>query len=415
MEGIEAKKEEKQRLKRQVKDWKADFEKANGRKATKADYDEDMHAWVEAHNRAHGEITAHKAQRASSEPGGSLIWQERPSLKEAATAYHLNAGLATDGGGEDGEGGALASQEISSSPARGQNWAPPQQQQQQQQQQLSSPTTPRGGSSRSDAYSQSGSNSRIFKTQSSVLSTQRSTPKGVLRTNSILPPDSEWKERNKSSKTNTKLKKTKPTKAYRGDDPDVLVKRLDIQFGRKSEKVELLEDAIFENDMPLPVSLNFDERSRAGKNKLAFIYTDLEPDDIFAILCHVEKLLPDLVEPPLIVWTTEFNEKEEKNKDGTTEKKPGKDGDGIYMKKKLLATTALGLDLVKNLVEVADVGLESETLPGSAKKEMLQYGERGGMPNTAEKLLQWAREYASTERGEEIELEILIMAPGKFY
>ena len=83
MEGIEAKKEEKQRLKRQVKDWKADFEKANGRKATKADYDEDMHAWVEAHNRAHREITAHKGTRSwRSVEAPPAVQQQQQQLSE---------------------------------------------------------------------------------------------------------------------------------------------------------------------------------------------------------------------------------------------------------------------------------------------------------------------------------------------
>ena len=387
--------DEAKKFKKLIKQWKSDFQKANGKPPERNDYTDEVNEWVRLY------------RRSTKEPAmkGAPLRQQQSSV----------------------------SLEIAKDQQRGQSWQPPQneepqnqapqeqdqeqreeQQQQQQQQQPPPPqspsrlnSAPAGSQSYthlelSPNYKRNASISTPNSGRVSIGSSNSSKKLAMKRAQSMRVPDSEMKANKHHSfyQASTKEVLGKTTKPFHGDAEES-IKEIDILFS--SDKGSL-DDIIERKEMPLPQALNYPEnRDPEGRNKLLFVYTDLEPDDIFAILCHVKMLLPDLAKPPLIVWTTQFlDEKDERDEKGR--KKTGKDGSGIYVKKKLLATTALGMKLVNGMIEVADVAQEHERLEKSPAKKSIK---DDGMQRAANELHNWATTMVKCD------LEVLIMAPGR--
>lgn len=153
-----------------------------------------------------------------------------------------------------------------------------------------------------------------------------------------------------------------------------------------------LETLVDKHKLPLPGDKRVfaGELKNADRQKCLFLYTDLEPDDTFAILCHLEADQAVLVDEPVTVFTTDI------------EGKDAKDTSPIFEKKLLLALFALGKDFVEGLIIVRhssdDVKLGKEYESLGTPDERLQ--------TAAKKFIRQAVDYPEST------VEFLVMAPG---
>ena len=137
-----------------------------------------------------------------------------------------------------------------------------------------------------------------------------------------------------------------------------------------------------------------DEERELATQKCLFLYTDLEPDDTFAILCHLESEQAVLVDEPVTVFTTDI-EAEPGSKD------PPKDHSPIFEKKLILALFTLGENFLRELFIVRH----------SKEKKLGQSYERLGEPDerlrdSAQRLVEQAKQFPNAT------VEFQIMAPG---
>lgn len=110
---------------------------------------------------------------------------------------------------------------------------------------------------------------------------------------------------------------------------------VDFEHDLKSHE-KPLEDLLRDSKIPLPAWSNPYEPSSKRRDKVVFIYTDLEPDDIFAIACYLQSTSTRPCAPPVVVFTADLGVK-------------GKDKGSVLEKKLMLATFALGYDFMKRL------------------------------------------------------------------
>ena len=129
------------------------------------------------------------------------------------------------------------------------------------------------------------------------------------------------------------------------------------------------------------------EREYKGTERALFIYTDLEPDDVFAILCELQESQDKLVGPPVTVFTTELKDKDAKP---------------VFQKKLVLATCALGSEFADGM-KVVSADLDTPVpWPCQSHLETSDI-----MREAVDAFAAQAREFPAAE------LVFLVMAPGR--
>ena len=148
-------------------------------------------------------------------------------------------------------------------------------------------------------------------------------------------------------------------------------------------------------DIILPPEREYTGKPEKGETKLAlFIYTDLEPDDVFAILCQLQESEKRLVGDPVTVFTTEpgVDEKDERP---------------VYQKKIMLTASALGATFADSMRVVS-----ASTDPTKAPAPVPWPYQSG--KEAKELLMEAADEFIElAEKHPDAELMFLVMAPGR--
>ena len=161
---------------------------------------------------------------------------------------------------------------------------------------------------------------------------------------------------------------------------------------------KITRDLLISSGMEVPKKALRSPKGGYKGNRVLVIYTDLEADDIFSIVCHTDYRRAELACPPIVVFTTEI---EEPGKDGKPGK-PGKDSGTIFAKKLVMTTAALGPDFVESLHIVSGGGHVPPPAPynTSSREEVLG--------QAVERI-----RHACALENEKVECEWLVLAPGR--
>jgi hypothetical protein len=121
-------------------------------------------------------------------------------------------------------------------------------------------------------------------------------------------------------------------------------------------------------------SFSIDQKT-SSLDELLVVYTDLEPDDLFAIATLRAARVSRLASNPIVIFVADVK---------------NKDRDGIFAKKLVMAATALGAEFVQDLIVVAPVGSNppktyrtSEIAMADAVKRILKSGDCQKVTNIA--------------------------------
>lgn len=157
-------------------------------------------------------------------------------------------------------------------------------------------------------------------------------------------------------------------------------------------QVQTVPELLDAEQIPLPgAHRQYTGGSRSDAHAL-FVFTDLEPDDIFAIACHLEEKQASLVAPPVVVFTADLEEK---------------DADGIFEWKLLMTAFCLGYDILKRMIIISTKGKALPT-PYLTSAGLSSEEDCDAKLDQAVRGLKGLLDHVS-----EPKLQLLIIAPGR--